>query len=190
MTFTIPNFKDLTDSTQRLSTAYKKERSNMDEQRFFGSYRSSTNNPERLNAASCIQRIATYISANKFEWDKLDPGFQHKDYAATTAPFLKKAISGALILELVTITATYSNEATVKTNSALGKIILDLFNIDKLSDIPLEEMQECLSNLEHFLEVTNKQLPNNKWHDVLSNTQLIQQVNVEMDKHRVVGLAC
>lgn len=190
MTFTIPGFKDVIDSAQKLSTAYKKERLNMDEQRFFGSYRSSTNNPERLNAASCIQRIATYISVNKFNWETIDPTFPQTDYAKTTAPFLKKAISGALILELITITATYSNEATVKTNSALGKIILDLFKIDKLSDIPADEMQECLSNLHHFLEVTNKLLPNNKWHDVLSNDQLMQQVTTELDKNTVPEYVC
>lgn len=190
MTFTIPGFKDLIASAQELSTAYKKERSTMDEQRFFGSVRPGTNNPERLNATSCIQRITTYISANKFNWETIDPTFQQKDYAASTAPFLKKAISGALILELITITATYSNEATVKTNSALGKIILDLFKVDKLSDIPPDEMQECLSNLQHFLEVTNKQVPANKWHDVLSNDELIQQVNVELDKNTVPGYTC
>lgn len=188
MTFTIPEFKELTASAQKIHTTYKSERSDMDAQRFFSSYRASTINQERLNATACIQKIATYISTNKFNWDTIDQTFKQKDYAKITAPFLKKAISGALVLELITITATYSNEATVKTNSALGKIILDLFKIDKLSDIPPQEMQECLSNLNHFLEVTNKQLPQISWHETLRNSELMQQIDNEINNTSLLVL--
>lgn len=92
------------------------------------------------------------------------------------------------MLELITITSTYSNEATVKTNSALGKIILDLFKIDKLSDIPPHEMQECLSNLNRFLEVTNTKLPQISWHETLSNSELMQQIGNEINKPSLLVL--
>lgn len=197
MTFTIPNMKELTDSTSKLCATYQTERSDMDGQRFFASFRSSTINSERLNDANCIEKIAKSISRSKFKWESIDPTFANKNYAREIAPFLREVISGALLLELIKITTSYKRgEAYVKTGTALGKIILDLFNIDKLSDVPTEQMHKCLSNFKHFLEVTNepkvdeqnKPIPLTQWHASIENSALIKQVNEELENYSVNAL--
>lgn len=197
MTFTIPKMKELTDSTSKLCATYQTERSEMDGQRFFASLRFSTTNSERLNDATCIEKIAKSISTNKFKWKSIDSTFADKNYASEIAPFLREVISGALLLELIKLTASYKRgETYVQTNSALGKIILDLFNIKKLSDVPTEQMHKCLSNFKHFLEVTNepkvdeqnKPIPPAQWHASIENSALIKQVNEELENYSVNAL--
>lgn len=57
---------------------------------------------------------------------------------------------------------------------------------NKLSDVPPNEMKECLSNLNRFLEATNEKQPENTWHDTLSNSDLMQQIGDELNNHSLL----
>ncbi|STX28830.1 Uncharacterised protein [Legionella beliardensis] len=192
MSFTIPGFKELLNTSKKLVSSYQVTRDQFDSQRIFASIRPKTHNPERLNDAACIEKLATYIMDNKFNYQNLDLRFNKADYAKVIAPFLKEALSGALLLELIKITNTYSKEEDAK-NSALAKIILDVFKINKLSDVPTEQLNKCLTNFLYFIEVyeqaaANKNL-NIPLHQTKSNEDLKQEISSELRK-LTNNLAC
>ena len=180
MSFTIPGFKELLSTSKRLVTSYQVMRDQFDSQRIFASIRPKTHNPERLNDAACIEKLATYIMNNKFNYQSIDLRFKKDDYAKVVAPFLKEALSGALLLELIKITNTYTNEEDVKKNSALAKIILNVFSINKLSDIPSEQVSKCLTNFLRFMEVYEQIEKNKNSNQPLHATKSIEDIKQEI----------
>lgn len=176
--FSIPKLPQLIDAGVNLVANYKVVRTELDQQRFFASYRASTSNPERLEDAQSIQQIAEYIKLHKFSYSQQDESLKYHDYHNDVAPFLKSVISGAFLLELITITQTYTF-SSVKDGSALGKIILDLFQIRQLSDVPPDTLRDCLINLQRFIETLNI-ATNQKWHPVKSNEDIIKQITDQL----------
>ncbi|WP_131795828.1 hypothetical protein [Fluoribacter gormanii] len=135
MGFKIPNLDILIKSDQQLVISYQKTRGHLDEQRFFASIFPKAHNPERLNDAAFIEKIALHISMNRCNYSNKDPDYKNKKHSNCIAPFLKEVLTGALLLELIKISNGYSNEEDVKKNSALGKIILTLIDINQISDV-------------------------------------------------------
>ncbi|WP_131795869.1 hypothetical protein [Fluoribacter gormanii] len=187
MGFKIPNLDILIKSAQQLVISYQKTRVHLDEQRFFASILPKTHNPERLNDAAFIEKIALHISMNRFNYSNMDPDYKNKNYSNCIAPFLKEVLTGALLLELIKISNSYSNKEDVKRNSALGQIILTLFDINEISDVSEKQLHRSLSKLYKYMEIieyneNKKGNSNFLWHKTKSNEELKQEINVELKK--------
>lgn len=181
MSFHIPVMKLLSRAASSLNEAYQRERQEKDSHRFLSSLRSNTHNPKRLEDINFVEAVEMSVTSKKIDYDTLDPEFQYKDYDKFIAPFLKKVMAGALLLDLTAITKEYSSEESVKSNSALGKIILDVFGIDKLSDAPEDERVACFKALKRYLEVIISHTAEPiKWHANKTNDQLIADIEHEI----------
>ena len=180
--FIIPKFQNLSKAAKKLETNYKTQREAFDKGRFFASFRPATNNLDRFNDTNFIKSLEHFVENLKTDstLGNSDSFFKGKDYERVIAPYLKEVISGAFLLVLIKITHTYSREESVKTNSALGQIILDLFKIDKLSDVPSDQLKNCLSNLNRFLDKMPE--PPTTWHQTLSKVDLQKQIAAELQK--------
>lgn len=182
MTFHIPKMQDFFTSIANLKANYEERRKVKDLNRFFGSYRAPTINISRLNDIEFIQNVAKSIKENKNYYDRMDPVFSKTDYSKTTAPFLRRVLSGALIFNLIKITQTYSSEKKVKDYSALAEVILNVFGIDKLSDLPTDFQKECLEDLKRYMVITNLHLKKESkelisWHPEKTIKQIKMKIN-------------
>lgn len=151
MGFTLPShistvLKDL----KKLSTEYKEARSKMDNDRFLGSIRPATNNLKRQQATEFLENLAEWISTNKMVYKDLDKRFTDSDYSDEVAPFLKRAISGAMLLELINL---YGSDGSIRNDSALGGLLLNQFGIKHFSEAPKDKIIECLKDFQDVLDV-------------------------------------
>lgn len=153
MGFTLPkHLKDLLTQLNNLADDYKKRRQSKDGERYFSMFRSATKNPDREQDAEFIENLAAWVEANKGDYYKLDYDYYSVDYQKIVS-YLKKALSGMLMIELIKI---YGPHGENKTDSALGEILLEQFSIKKFSEIPQEQITQCIENLEHLIDVINK----------------------------------
>ena len=167
----------LQEAANGLTESYKHTRMEMDQRRTLGFLRPYTQNPDRLNDIQCIKKITAYINKNKFLYrhTSSSSGYINSLYNKEIAPFLKQAIVGAFLFELLKITSIYTDD-TVRGNSALGEVILDLFEIDKLSQFPKDKLTECLSSLQQFIQNMAEKEPLRQWHETMTNQQLIDNI--------------
>ncbi|KTD65918.1 hypothetical protein [Legionella spiritensis] len=155
MGFKLPNLTTFLKEICSLNEQYTTERAKKDEQRYFSFLRGPTDNQERQGDSKCIAGIAEWIKNNKFGYDKIDTFFKGKNYATETAPFLKEALAGVLIVELFKI---YGVKDNYRTDSALGQIILKELNVSRLSEIPSEDITKCLQAGQHLLLVMKQHM--------------------------------
>ena len=172
-TFKLEQLKNAADE---LMVNYLAKRKAMDQERMLGLYLPFTHNPKRLNDIQFVQKISTYIHENRFRYKYIDPNFATSSYNNDVIPFLKQTIIGAFLFELLKITTIYTDE-TVKDYSALGAVILEFFQIDKLSDIPKHELTTSLLSLQQFMMSTQVASPTIHWHDTISNQPLIEKID-------------
>ncbi|ASQ44879.1 hypothetical protein [Legionella clemsonensis] len=186
MPFRIPPMSDLLKAANQLTIAYTEKRKEKDLNRFLGSIRPATHNSDRINDIQFIQTLAQHISNNRATYSQVDVSFKDQDYALVVAPFLKEALSGAMLLDLMKITKSYGDdEASVKNNSALGNVILDLFKIDGLSEVPLDKQKRCLEALKTYIQVYDSQAKATKespiqWHATRKNAELSKIIEREI----------
>ncbi|KTD48477.1 hypothetical protein Lrub_0828 [Legionella rubrilucens] len=154
MGFTLPkHLKDLLKQLNNLADNYKENRKRKDEERYFSLFRASTKNPEREQDAVFIENLASWVEANKLSYDTLDLRYENADYAQFVVPFLKRALSGMLMIELIKI---YGPHGEKSTNSALGELLLEQFGIKKFKEAPQDKIIECIEELERLIDVINE----------------------------------
>jgi len=175
----------LNDHADGLLKNYQNKRKQLDESRFFAFFLPYTHNQSRLDNIQFIVNASTYLIKNKFNYSSWDESFRHKRYDRDVAPFIRKAILGLYLLELMTITESYSSEISVKTNSALGAIILDFFDIDKLSDIKTTTQKDFLCALLQYLRVAPSERALS-FHPSLKPEQIIEKISSQIQILSVV----
>jgi hypothetical protein len=143
--------------SKALIDTYQVKRKQMDEARTFGFFLPYTHNQSRLDNIKFLETVASFVIQNKFIYSSWDESFRSKRYDREVAPFLRKVVLGIYLFELKNITDTYYSEAWVKTSSALGSILLDFFEIDKLSDIPKEVQAGLLLSLQKYIQSCPKE---------------------------------
>ncbi|KTD07451.1 hypothetical protein [Legionella jamestowniensis] len=186
MPFRIPPMSELLKAANQLEITYAEIRKEKDSNRFLGSIRPATYNSDRINDMQFIKTLAQHISDNKANYSNVDASFKGQDYALVVAPFLKEALSGALLLDLLKITRSYKgDETSVKKNSALGNVILDLFKIDGLSEVPLDKQKKCLEALKTYIQIYDAHAKANnenpiQWHGQRANTELRKIIEREI----------
>lgn len=161
----------------RLLENYQIKRKQFDDSRFFAFFLPYTHNQSRLDNIKFIVDASTYLIKNKFNYISWDESFRHKRYDRDVAPFIRKAILGLYLLELINITKSYSSETSIKSCSALGAIILDFFEIEKLSDLPSATQKDFLCALLQYLRVA----PADRglsFHPTLKLEEIKEQVSV------------
>lgn len=151
---------------------YQETREEMDSQRFFASLRSPTVNPVRIEDATFVKDLANHVYDNKFEYKVVDEDFAGQNYATSIAPFLKQVITGAMLLQLIKVTNEYTFESSVKSYSAMGKVVLDLFGVEKLSDISNEDRTNYLQSLDRYLS----HFPDAEFHSKKSNADIQAEI--------------
>ena len=164
---------------------YQSTREEMDSQRLFASLRSPTDNPVRIEDATFVKDLANHVRANKFEYGEVDEDFAGQDYSKSIAPFLKQVIAGAMLLQLIKVTNEYTFESSVKSYSAMGKVVLDLFEVEKLSDISDEDRTNCLQSLDRYL----RHFPDAAFHSKKSNADIKAEIAKYAEIEREVVLA-
>ncbi len=179
--FKIPCMKQLLAASKLLVESYEVKRTEFDNQRMFASFRPATINEERVNDANFIKNLAEHIYQTKNSYSELDVDFKDSDYSKEIAPFLKSVITGAMLLELMSITQTYSFEFSVKNRSALSNLILDIFKIDKLSDVPKDRLETCLNDLAKYLQVVS----DIEFHPSKSREALLNEIGEQCEAHNL-----
>lgn len=171
MKFKMPVINELKTRISKLDVDYVEAKNIKHTQSFFHSPRT---NPQknRLEDIYFLQSITKDVVDIKFDYHKIDDSFADKDYASETAPFLKNAISGAAFLILTDINREFPHENTVKGQHVLASRIMDIYGIDKLSDIPREKQLECFKALEQYLTVREHK----PWHADKSNLTLMKEL--------------
>ncbi|KTD22700.1 Uncharacterised protein [Legionella lansingensis] len=186
MPFQIPSMPALLEAATKLDQAYAKNRTINDKNRWFNSLRPATHNTDRLQDIQFIKNLSKYISENKFLYEKIDPAFKGKSYPWVIAPFLKEALSGAMLLDLSKITVSYGDEKATKKNSALAKVILDVFTINGLSEVPINKRKTCLESLKQCIEAIDTFTKENgqekiQWHPGKSNKIVLTEITHELE---------
>lgn len=190
MVFTIPPYETLVEAGQALESTYKKKREAKDADRFFGGYRSATKNPSRdvdIHFAKTITCSADKRRPNYAQWDeeiqKQSAEKSKNQMKKIVADYLELVMTGAFLLDLTFITKEFYSEESVKGSSVLGELILDLFQIEKLSDAPEETRLEVFQALKHYMTVVNnKTVEPIKWHETKSNKALMEALDHEICK--------
>lgn len=183
MNFVLPSLDNLIQFCKKLTESYPEAREKLTAtysyvgQLFRGAF-----NQERIDTTAFAKTIAISVSQRKEKYHELDkffPDYDSRNSLLTSMAFLKKVIAGALLMELAEITATYSDEKEVKNRSALAKLILDFFGIDKLSDMPVEDRNECLESLKRYMTTVTTKMPETiAWHPSKS----IDEIYLDIDK--------
>lgn len=200
-----------------IEAKYLDRRTTLDSQRFFGSWRSSTVNAERKNDCTFIQTVVEWIDdlGNRREYlekfGNMDPIFRHLNshewsdetaktkglkrvYDESLVPYLSQVMLGAMILTLAKITQSYTglgviayDEGAVKNYSALAYVLMNEFNIEKLSDIDAPGRRTCLRSLVRFISIMEAAHQQEKssaaiqWHPSFANEVLLQQLSKEIN---------
>lgn len=179
MTDSIPRFNDLLTAAKTLVTRYQEERANMDKARILANKRPVTKNPDRIKAATFIENLANIIDSKKYVYQmEIDTTLREKPYLDVVLNnFLRPALAGAFLLELIQINNAYKSEKSVKSRSALAKIILILFRVNKLSDIDPSDIIECLKQLNQVLEKFEiAKVQTEKWRGDTENALLREHI--------------
>lgn len=154
MGFTLPkHLKDFLKKFHHLADTYKEERKNKDGERYFNLFRSATKNPQREQDAEFIENLAIWVDNNRSKYSDFDPDFTDADYGDYVAPFLKKGVSGMLLLELIKI---YGLHGERSTNSVMGSLIMEQFSIKVFKDAPSEQVEECIQCFNQLINVMKK----------------------------------
>jgi hypothetical protein len=194
MAYAIPKMEDLVKIIAKLDSSYTSAREVLDKQRYFAAVRAKTVNPDRMVDIEFIQSVARNVAANKNAYHSFDNNFPEKTYTGKTAPFLKNAMVGAMLLSLIEITTVdyfWLGEEAVKKRSALGQCILNILSIDKLSDVPHDEIKACLEALESYLETVNRRSETRiKWHPQKENYELKSIIQENIKDYTEKSLAC
>ncbi len=135
--------------SKSLKSDYQAKRQIMDIARIGGSWRPYTHAKQRLDSIKFIEDLTQFVMENRYNYRSTI--FTDRTYTQVVEPLLIRIILGAYMLELINITQSYSSETSVKNDSALGFIILNFFEIEKLSDIPKEIQSDCLASLRSYL---------------------------------------
>lgn len=135
----------------------------------------------QTEAVEFVKQIANYANITRPNYASIDQKFK-KDSLAVAA-FLKQVIAGALVLELINITATHTYESDVKSTCPIGKQMLDLFKVETLSDIQLEDATTALRCLAQFMVNINKTPNAPTWHTTIDNKKLLQVITFHIQKH-------
>lgn len=139
-----------------------------------------------------LSELITSANASSLNEDEKDK-VKRKMYEISICPFLRQAILGAVVLTLSKITKSYTgarlsgcDEATVKSYSGLAYVLLNEFNLEKLSDIDASERLSYLKSLDRLIKVLdaghkkNKSLEAIQWHPSYTNEVLLQQLSSEI----------
>ena len=158
MPFTNPDFKNLLEATNTFSTTYAVARKTADANRFFGSLRSGTINPERAHGAQWISNLANHIDKHAKSYGKYDARYlMGGSLFLEKNALLRDALAGALFLQLRKIDHEYDSAYRVSKlftqlkNSVLAGMILPLFQIDSFMDIPADTLKTSLVALQQYL---------------------------------------
>lgn len=179
MPFYIPSLTELIEKADMLMTTYKNERSIMDENRFLAHHRQKTHNPSRMADISFISSVAKHVEKNQNDCNNLLHLFPLPATSEQIIDFLRKTIAGAFLLHARKISKEYTFEGSVKNRSALAKVILNLFTIEKFSDIPKTSLDDCLLHLKSYLQfMTTHTGVKLRWHKEKTNTQLFQELDI------------
>lgn len=189
--FIIPSMKNLVAAAKKLPELYQTKRDTFDEQRFFAFWRAKTVNPMRIEDANFVKSLAEHVLRNKFTYATDDKDFRGKDYNREVVPFLKYAITGAMLLELMCVSNSYTFESSVQVWSALGAVVLEQFGISKLSEVPKEELEASLAALGKYLQVYSDQ----SFHPSKSNAEILAEISpslptVEVNSGAPAQAAC
>ncbi|MDI9818913.1 MULTISPECIES: hypothetical protein [unclassified Legionella] len=188
MTFHIPPMQILLKTADKLNPRYEELRKAKDEKRWFASFRPATKNPQRFEQIEFVKTVAADVKVNKASYGSINQQFANKNYEADVAPHLRQVVAGAFLMDLIIITRSYGgNEEAVKDGSVLGKIILDLFGIDKLSEVPAGELKACLKALDGYLYKMDDLVNEDKkqpiqWHPKKTNIALRAEIAKEIEK--------
>lgn len=176
-------FKTLFSEARTLKENYQQEREKLDGNRLFSSFRSKTDNPARHGDIAFIKSVSLYIEKNKLEYKKTKQ-ISSEMYDKKTVPLLKDIMCGAWLLGLIGVTATYRSPASVKDGSALGKIILNLFQVNSLEDLPSKYIAKCLGSLKKFIEAVDSYNPSIpiRWHPSVNNEDMCTQITEYYEK--------
>ncbi|MDP1603161.1 MAG: hypothetical protein Q8M03_07845 [Legionella sp.] len=169
----IPQIRTLNAKVRELEDDYQADRDKFDKNRFLGGWRSKTVNISRQEDINFIQYIAFNIKENKQKLHQFD------------GDFLKLVIAGALLLSLIDITKTYADEKKVIKRSALGKNILDIFEVQKLSDIPPNEIKANLEALHTYVTsvpVALENKPRSEWHSLKTQGMLLADIESKISE--------
>ncbi|MCC5792841.1 MAG: hypothetical protein JJT82_09590 [Legionellaceae bacterium] len=180
----MPSLKNLLRAAENCKENYDQLRQQFDTQRFFNPLRPRTYNPEREQDIGFIQKLSATIDGYKFSYGDIDTQFEGQNYHTHVAPFLKNVLAGSFFLVLTKISHSYTYESKVKTNSALGHIILELFGVEKPSDIPDDTIQQCLAALSQFMTAMNSRPEQSpiQWRENTENQELLDLIGSEIQK--------
>ncbi|KTD23380.1 Uncharacterised protein [Legionella lansingensis] len=178
MTFKIPTLDELIPFADRLLGDYKEERQLMDKNRFLASYRGETNNPNRSSDINFICTVAKNIDKNRYQYQTLARIFRKETpNNQQITEFLRRALAGVYLLHLDKINNEYTFESSVKDRSALAKLLCELFEVEKFSEIPALTIKNCLNDLKLYLRfMTTNAGANLRWHESKSNEILFKEI--------------
>ena len=154
MPFMKPTRQELLLSIQDLPDNYRKQREYLDvNARFFGSLRPFTKNVDRDQSIEFLVFFAKHADDHKNIIGQLIPEFLGKGKQSIIRKrdlFITNALTGALLWDLQRIDSGYYFYSP-KEASALARVILEQFHIDKYSEVQPAELRTNLEAYEKYL---------------------------------------
>lgn len=153
------------------------EQKAQDQNRYFGSYLPSRVDPLIENSINFIQNITKYSATPEAKTTLSAAQFSHAKPIHLSS-FLQNVSKGAMLLELIAIAAASPNPEE-QSKHALGKVILEFFQVKQLADIPESTVVECLNCLDQFIHANPETM---RWNQVKTNDALRQIISTELKK--------
>ncbi|KTD16244.1 hypothetical protein [Legionella jordanis] len=180
MPFTVATLEELIEFGKYLAINYKTERAQMDRNRFLGLFRSDTDNPVRKSDINFLINITNHIETHQLDYNVWAKAFKAPIVVTPKLinEFLRRALAGAFLFGFKAVDSEYLFEDSVKDRSALGKLFCELFDIEKMSDIPVDDLKKCLNDLRVYVNFTNNNSGTPlKWHKHKSNKVLLEEIS-------------
>lgn len=180
MPYQLPSMDELCHFVHTLDTLYQQKRQEIANSNGFIWNFIRSEDSTRQADIHFIQLIVTNLTANESQYPKWDRFFADKRYEDRLPSFIKYVIAGTLFYVLIPISNSYSDEHLVKNKSALATLILDIFGVEALSNIPVSELTNSLKFLLRYLDNAPKGLGLSPeaihWHKLKFNDVLINDI--------------
>lgn len=176
-------FGTLFDEVNQLLSAYTAERIDPKEASMFDALVGTVFGPkhinaDRVNAIEFSQNIAKpMLDVYNVLLAQSDSSAMDKATCAeNTRLFLKRALAGSLLLDVLEIQSSYYLRSP--KNSDLVKLILTIFDINDINEIPAQELRDNFEALERYMAIAQNQKPEKAivWHPVKSQDMLIEAI--------------
>lgn len=158
---------ELITTVNNLCKQYSEGRINSEDAGIFGRFFGPKHiNPDRVSDIKFSQKIVKKMAdVNKMllaQWDS--SVIDQATYANETILFLKRALAGSLFIDLLEIRSSYT--MSDYKNSDLAKLILNIFDIRDVDEVPKSELCDNFRALDRYMTITQALNPEEPivWH--------------------------